>query len=349
MVTTKTSENHLAGVSGASLPEIAFYYPGHLWHSSDWIKSLLLFFDGIGLLIPEYKKEDPESFDPELAGPLRDKGLLHYLIADETVDKDATAKLAQTIETLISSGAFDTLKAEDTAFHAISRSRMGFYGDSEIAEHLFELLRARGLARDTEDGVSIQLHPLVRYLILTLLSQILRPKGLASGLDLSPATDQFEVVRALTELLSVPKLPSAGHVVAFDLQNVSVDLSTIPLDEVLTFRDEFKEEHRNYARSVRKFSRDLSLMSEQEQSREFVERQAQLDDLAADLRRNARSAWRKPASFFLGLAGGFWTYKTGDPIGALLGAGAVLTGGIDRQQNEAGAYSYIFAAHKRFA
>lgn len=32
-------------------PEVAFYYPGHLWHSGEWIKNLLLFFDGVGLLV----------------------------------------------------------------------------------------------------------------------------------------------------------------------------------------------------------------------------------------------------------------------------------------------------------
>src|SRR5262245_28251970 len=35
--------------------ELAFYYPGHLWQSTEWMKTLLLFFDGIGLLVPEYK------------------------------------------------------------------------------------------------------------------------------------------------------------------------------------------------------------------------------------------------------------------------------------------------------
>src|SRR4051794_39968714 len=97
--------------------DIAFYYPGHLWGSPDWIKSLLLFFDGIALLIPEYKKREPEILDPVLAGPLRDKGLLHYLVADETVDKSATAQLTGAIGELLDAGAFDSLREEGTAFH----------------------------------------------------------------------------------------------------------------------------------------------------------------------------------------------------------------------------------------
>jgi hypothetical protein len=331
------------------LPEVAFYYPGHLWHSSDWIKTLLLFFDGVGLLVPEYKKREPELMDPTLAGPLRDKGLLHYFIADKAVDKDATEKLVQAVDNLISSGALDSLVGVNTTFHEISMSRMGFYGDEKLASRLFAALEKRGLAKKSEDGISIPLHPLVRYLILTLLAQILRPQGLASGLDLSPATDQFRVVQALTEFLNLPQLPSAGHVVAFDLQSVSVDLGAIPLDEVLAFRTEHGKEHRKYVRSARAFARELSLMPLHDRTRAFADRQTELDDLASELRKNSRKAWRKPASFCLGLAGGCWSLAGGNLVGGLLSLGGLFARGFDKSSNEAGAYSYLFAAHRQFA
>src|SRR5262245_5852669 len=50
------------------------------------------------------------------------------------------------------------------------------------------------------------------------------------------STVQFRIVRAMAELLELPEAPSAGHVIAFDLQSVSLDLSSMPLDEVLDFR-----------------------------------------------------------------------------------------------------------------
>jgi hypothetical protein len=332
------------------LRDVVFYYPGHLWHSTEWMKTLLLFFDGIGLLVPEYKQGEPELADPVLAAPLRERGLLHYLVADQVVDKQATECLATALSKFISSGAFDSLaKDEGSAFHEISMSRMGYYGDRGLAEMLFKELEARGLARKSKDGVSIPLHPLVRYLILVLLAQILRPRGPPMGFDLSPATDQFRIVRALTEFLDLPAAPSAGHVVAFDLQTVSVDLSSVPLDEVLSFREGNRSEHRRYVRSVREFARELSLMPEQERASAFKDRQAELDDLANDLKRTARSAWKRPASFALGLAGASWTYATGDPTGALLGAGAILVGGMGSDPNEAGAFSYLFAAHGQYA
>ena len=332
-----------------AIREVAFYYPGHLWHHTDWIKTLLLFFDGIGLLVPEYKKGEPEARDPVLAGPLRDRGLLHYLVADEAVDKQATEQLATAIANFIASGAFDSLARDGTAFHEISMSRMGYYGDRGLAQMLFEELESQGLARKSKDGVSIPLHPAVRYVILVLLAQILRPRGPSMGLDLSPATDQFRIVRALTEFLDLPEAPSAGRVVAFDLQTVSVDLSSVPLDEVLGFRSENRAAHQKYARSVRDFARQLSLMPEVERQAAFTDRQAEIEDLASDLRRKARKAWRRPASFALGLAGAAWTYSTGNPIGALLAAGALAARGLSENDKEAGAFSYLFAAHEQYA
>ncbi len=129
-----------------SIRDVAFYYPGHLWHHTDWIKTLLLFFDGVGLLVPEYKKGEPEELDPVLAGPLRDRGLLHYLVADQVVDKQATEQLATALTNFIASGAFDSLARDGTAFHEISMSRMGYYGDRGLAQMLFKELKSRGLA-----------------------------------------------------------------------------------------------------------------------------------------------------------------------------------------------------------
>jgi hypothetical protein len=329
--------------------EIAFYYPGHLWQNADWMKTLLLFFDGIGLLVPEYKKGEPEVADPHLAAPLREQGLLHYLVADQVVDAEVTKDLAVAVTEFVNSGALDSLAKDQTGFHELSMSRMGFYGNREIAGALFDQLAARGLALKSQDGVSIPLHPSVRYLILVLLAQIIRTRGAPPNTELSPATDQTRIVRALTEVLGVPILPSAGNVVAFDLQSVSVDLSSIPLDEVLSFRAENLAAHRRYARSARQFARELSLLPEAARTAAFVDRQSELDDLASDLRRKARSAWRQPASFALGLAGAGWTLVTGNPLGALLSASALFAKGPGAARAEAGAFSYLFAAHERYA
>ena len=54
---------------------------------------------------------------------------------------------------------------------------MGGFGEETLATLLFENLKAKGLARDSEDGKFIRSSRLVRSLILVLLSQVLRPHG----------------------------------------------------------------------------------------------------------------------------------------------------------------------------
>ena len=98
---------------------------------------------------------------------------------------------------------------------------MGGLGDPELAQMIFEELCRRGLAKQSEDGASIPLHPLVRNLFLVLLGQILREGGPGLGLELSPATDSPKIQAALVQLLGLPTpQPSAGRVVTVDLELV---------------------------------------------------------------------------------------------------------------------------------
>ena len=331
-----------------ALPQVAFYYPGFVWHSTDWVKNLILFFDGVALLVPSDMKDRLEQIEPIMASPLRERGLLHILEPEILVDQSATEQLASIMTNVLTSGALDHFAKERTAFGELSMSRLGWYGDEGLARMLHEDLKARGLARDSEDGVSIPMHRAVHALILVLHSQILRPRGPALGLDLSPATDRPQFVRALSELLSLDATPAASHVVSMDFATVGVDLSAFPVDEVLGFRAEHLEAHRTYARAVRAFLRQVSLLPQDERDTALADREAELSELAEQLRKTARRVWRKPASFALGISGAAWRFAAGDWFGAAIGAGATLACGITGDRAEAGAYSYLFSARERF-
>ena len=190
---------------------------------------------------------------------------------------------------------------------------------------------------------------MARTLVLVLLAQILRPYRDTIGCELLPVTDHPNLVDALCEILSIPSQPSAGHVVTFDLNTVGVDLGRVPIDEILDFRHEHFDAHRAYARSVRLFSHELSSMPAAEQQIAFEQRQAELDELAADLRRTSRKAWKKPASFALTFAGATWTYTTGDPLGAALAVVGALIGLGKDESPQSSAYSYLFDARKSYA
>lgn len=109
--------------------ELAFYYPNPMWRHSDWVKKLILFFDGIALLVPEYMRDRPEMIDPAIVAGLKAHNLLHIIEPEKAVDKEATEKLATAMTDVIASGALDHLAKEETAFHERSMSRLGSVGD----------------------------------------------------------------------------------------------------------------------------------------------------------------------------------------------------------------------------
>ncbi len=325
-------------------PEFVFYYPGHRWADASWVKSLLLFFDGIALLVPGHKLQEPASVDPEISNPLLEKGLLRVLPAEQMVDAAATQRLADAVGEVIESGRLDALAHDGTAFHELSYSRIGGYGDARIADEILGKLEQRGLALPRANQTAVSLHPTVRVLILVLLAQILRSQGGALGMTLSPATDQGHVIQALTEMLALGRPGSTGNVVSLDLESVGVNLELMPLDEVLDFRRQHLREHRRYAREVRRFVRETSVLPEVERQEAFKDRREELRDLAEHLASWASREWKRPATFALGIAGAGASYAAGSIPGAVIAAARSML--VTASSPDAGPFSFLFAAKR---
>jgi hypothetical protein len=329
-------------------PETAYYYPEPYWLMDEggWIKSLLLFFDEVAILLPEYMRGRHVAADPTLAEPLEDRGLLKVLEPEWFVDEDSTKALTDMVQWLIEQKVFDDLPPGRPA--QLSMSRMGYASIHETAHRVYESLAARGLAVPTEDGVSIPMHPLVRAVYLVVLAQLAREAGTRHGLDLLPITNGRGAFDVFERYLQLPSMPSRGGVVSFDLQAVSIDLDEVPLDEVLGFREENKETHRRYMQNLRAFSVEISGMDDADRARAFADRQAELAADARDLMTRARKAWKSPkdvATFGLGLAGAAWSLATHDPFPALLTmAGAGL--GMAPDKDQGCAFSYLFKAKR---
>ena len=111
--------------------------------------------------------------DSSLAGPLEEQGLLRILEPKEWIDAEVAEKPAEVMVDLLAGGVFDQLP-ETPYLAELSQSRIGYGADLELAEFLTDELRQRGLARPSEDGVSIPLHPVVRTTILVILGQLAR-------------------------------------------------------------------------------------------------------------------------------------------------------------------------------
>jgi len=89
-------------------------------------------------------------------------------------------------------------------------------------------------------------------------------------------------------------------------------------------------------------------MDSRERDDAFALRQAELDEMAADLRSRSRKAWRKPASFGLGLAGAAVSLTSGNFLGAALSVAGGIAGYQSAMPKPTGAYSYLFNAQRRF-
>jgi hypothetical protein len=332
-------------------PDIAYYYPNPYWHDVDWAKNLILFFDGIAQLIPEYMQDHLNADDQAVIEGMKQHGLFHVLRPEQLVNLQVTEQLTSTMIKIVESGALDFLAKDGTAFGSISMSRLGYGGHYEMAEIVVEQLRARGLAGESEDGKSIPIHIGVRALILVLLAQILKDRGAALGFDFSPTTDQPRVVEALNELLSRPQLPTSGHVVSFDLREVGVDLGPVPIDEVLSFRAENRNDYRAYVLNIRKFVRELGQMDDKERTLAFEQRQAVLKEIESSIANKAKKAWRKPLSFCLGILGTGIGMFSGQPPAIVGGATRIagsMIGGPGEDRAQLGAFSFLFKAARSF-
>ena len=335
------------------MTDTAYYYPAPYWvlRDSDWIKSLLLFFDDVAILLPNYMYGRHTDADPTLAGPLEERGLLRVLEPNDWVDEEVTNKLAEVVVELLTNGVFDELPPANR-FAELSQSRIGYGADADLADFLVDELRARDLARPSEDGVSIPLHPAVRITILVILGQLARVAGAKRGMTIHPATNNSRAVADLVETLSRDAMPSRDKVIKLDLEPVTFDLGSIPLDDVLQFRVERQDAHRAYMRDLRGFMAELSeIDNPSEREARLLERRQEITDAAHDIQESTLRALGKSLTspWSLGIAGSAWSLTSGDPIGLVLNGVGLIKEVVSTSSKNVSAYSYIFDVKHKFS
>jgi len=335
--------------------DVAYYYPAPYWgiREGSWVKSLLLFFDKVSILLPEYMYGRHHAADPVLAEPLEDHGLLEVLEPNKWIDEEMAKNLAEAVSGLLDKGVFDGLSKE-VHFHELSQSRIGYGADVDLAESLVSELRAKGLAKPSEDGVSIPLHPAVRTAMLVILAQLARSAGNKQNLSVHPATNAERALQDLVDTLSRERMPSRESVIAFDLEPVSFNMDSIPLDELLQFRAEHRTAHRAYMRDLRGFMAELADIDLPEERKALLlQRRQDIADAAHDLQRSTRRALgRNLPSWSFGIAGGVWSATTGDPLGLVFSTLGLVSGILRSNatdSNKVSAYSYLFRAGRTFA
>ncbi len=280
---------------------------------------------------------------------MEEQGLLRVLEPKEWIDAEVAETLAEIMVELLARGVFDGLP-EERYFAELSQSRIGYGADAELAGFLVDELRQRGLARPSEDGVSIPLHPIVRTTMLVILGQLARSVGARRGMAVHPATDCPKAATDLVDALSRESMPSCEGVIRLDLEPVTLDLSAIPLEEVLQLREDHREAHRAYMRSLRGFLVELGQLSDPvEREAAILERRQEIADMAHDNRRSVgRSVGKSLTSWSMGIAGGVWSAANGDVLGAAVGALGLGAGLVPGSADTVGAYSYLFSVTSAF-
>ena len=301
------------------------------------------------ILLPDYMYGRHINADPTLAEPLEDRGLLRVLEPNEWVDEEVAGKLAEIVVELLTNGTFDDLPKTER-FAELSNSRIRYGSDVKLTGFLIDELQARGLARPSEDGVSIPLHPDVRTTILVVLAQLSRVAGRKRGMTIHPVTTSPKAVADLVATLSRKSMPSRGKVIELDLEPVAFDLTDIPLDDVLQFRAEHQDAYRAYMRDLRGFMSELAeIDNPDEREGALLTRRQEIADAAHEIQRSARQTLRKDlTSCSLGIVGGVWSAANNDPIGVALSAAGVISGIVARAPKPVSAYTYLFAANRTF-
>ena len=188
-------------------------------------------------------------------------------------------------------------------------------------------------------------------MFLVILGQLARTVALERlGVALHPATNLPEAAIDIVQTLSLPAMPSCHSIIKLDLEPASLDLSSIPLDDVLQLREDHGSMHQEYMRSLRGFVVELGQIKDpKERELALLKRQQDIADLANDARRMTRnSVGKNLASWGLGITGAVWSIGTGDPLGAALGVAGLAVGLVPVPAVTAGAYSYLFDVTSAF-
>ena len=349
--------------TAADLPLTGYYGNDWLWGESsiDMVKTFLLFFDKMVMTLPAHLIESALSREPVLAPALYEMGLLVNIEPDEWLDeRTAKHKIVAPLRRALKADADQEVM--EFAFDYTSRSLLTdehfIRGNNRATRALVRTLIARGLMTRQSAQSLIEIRPDVRQFILMQLAAAFIGKGGSLGMDLN-------LIEGPPAEFGHPwwvdhRLPYYVHrewrhharfrAILSDLSNVSVDLSAVPLDEVIDFRRRHGYQYRAYMRKLRSFANDYS-----ESSQEVVHRQL-LDDRSEELRDEAADLWRLSSRGFsksfgvvaVSGAGIAWGVRESDAVAAVLSALASLMSLPLFAPPKLTPFAYIFDIEERF-
>ena len=353
--------------------ELAYYATDWIWpsHNLDRMKSLLLFFDGIAMTLPEQHFQSAVDREPILAQPLLERGLLHNLKPEKWLTKDVAVGLRGLVGRLLSDRSLAMGRYDMDSRLTLTFGH--FISSAEDSSRILDELRAQGVIAGYGADDIVTLPAYNRAAILTALAVALQAS--ISDFSIQPVIrssypeDRSSPVAAFWGAITEAGMPPAAaavtpqsgwedwnwqfdpyqaarryldaNVFELDFQSVGVNLSGVPLDEVLDFRRMHGASYRAYAQELRGFVADLNIANTVERERMLRLRAESLNDRAAELRSAGRSFVRPVGAAALSIAGAAWTLRQGDPMGAVLAIGAAIAG-FSSPNRSISPYTYVF-------
>ncbi len=354
----------------------ALYHPGPLWVQGASLKELLFFFDGVCVVVPEWAV-DLAFPNPETSEPLREMGMLKVFTPRQLLDDSGRQSIATTVSDIVDSGAVDTFEVANWPQHLSLRSIQRRVGHSEAdlqavleaafrrdgivfdniayagirvvrddARDVWDLLQGHNLARLTTEGIIAMSPRLSSVLRATALPHFIEG-GARAGFLLHPVTDQLSAFRNLhSQLAHIGIPPSVAQICLADLDVFAPDLSDVPLERVLAFREEHRAQLDAYMVSVRSLAAALTSGSESEHSLILQERAHEVVISAGRIRHELRKVeWLHTSGLLLSLIAGGDAYSRHDLASAGVAfGGLVVTTLADRPPAGAVSLSYVVNA-----
>ncbi|MFD0449382.1 hypothetical protein ACFQ10_54685 [Streptomyces indonesiensis] len=304
------------------------------------MKSLLLYFDGLALLLPEDHFCATVAQEAELAQPLQQAGLLHNFAPGTWLDTDTARTIQQ--------AAAHSRRAGGPAF--ISMGHLAATETISTAHLVAELASAHLVVEQMlRSGTVIRRRPDLGPDMVDMPERVraavLLTVGLAAQTKVSD--HRIHLVGDLSQATRARsgKAERTAQILHQDILNVGIDLSQVPLNEILDYRREHGASYKAYAQDLRQFVRGLEAAEPIDRPRMLHERSESIADHASQLRR-ARRAWGRPvtALAFAG-AGAAWTLHQADVWGAVFAAlGAAA--GFSRPARPESPFSYLLETQR---
>ena len=227
---------------------LALYYPSMEFRSINWLKGMLLFWDGIRRIVPDsYTPNDDDKIKPFLEAEIIqsiDPGDDATKIANEFKDK---------LETLYNdAAALDWIKnPEDFEKHYRIHPE-------KVDARLREVLSSKEISLATKDWLHLS-EEFGRFYMFYRANAMAERRRLAKITDSKEAWTASYYFDYDGKIDAYTRFDTNKHIVTLMLRNfIPGNIEEIPVSSIISFREKHRDERKGFIESVKNFSVKLS-------------------------------------------------------------------------------------------